>query len=90
MANYRKNKMENESSVLHEVPQDIFSPVLIAKISQKTRSEWVCYLYGSYGGDNAFKYYPAKDNIPNFLTRFMMRVFLGCRWEKKLKDNATN
>ena len=55
--------------------------------ARETNSGWVCYLFGSDKDWDGIIYKPKEDKVPNFFVRFMMRVCLGCRWEK-LKDNS--
>lgn len=44
----------------------------------ETDTEWRCYLWGS---TNTF-YTPLKGAVPNWFIRWMMKICLGCRWEK--------
>ena len=41
-------------------------------------SEWRCYLWGS----TDTYYIPLKGAVPNRFIRWMMKICLGCRWEK--------
>jgi len=52
-------------------------------LNNETSLEWKCYLFGSTPGQpGSFIYTPAKNNIPNFFIRYMMKVCLGCVWVK--------
>ena len=44
----------------------------------KIDTEWRCYLWGS---TNVY-YTPLKGAVPNRFIRWMMKICLGCRWEK--------
>lgn len=69
--------MEKENMKLHVRKRD--NEQAIFKSSYHSRSGWVCHLFGS---DGQLTYWPEKDCEPNFFVRFMMRICLGCRWEK--------
>ena len=45
-------------------------------------SKWDCHLFGS-DGTGGITYTPVEGNIPNFFIRWMMKICLGCRWERK-------
>jgi hypothetical protein len=54
----------------------------IFKISNPPASEWKCYMYGSKPNGMGMVYTPTEDKVPNFFVRWMMKVCLGCTWEK--------
>lgn len=47
------------------------------------RSDWSCYLFGNKPGGVGIVYVPAKDQVPNWFVRWMMKICLGCTWVKK-------
>ena len=47
------------------------------------RSDWSCYLFGNKPGGMGIVYVPAKDQVPNWFVRWMMKICLGCTWVKK-------
>jgi len=44
-------------------------------------SGWVVRLFGSKA-NHGMHYYPPEGTVPNFFIRWMMKVCLGCTWEK--------
>lgn len=47
---------------------------------------WTCYLFGYRPGTDGWGivWYVEDHNVPNAWVRFWMRVFLGCRWERRV------
>jgi len=45
----------------------------------KQSKTWECWLFGSKSS-MGFVYHPSEGDIPNPFIRWMMKVFLGCRW----------
>lgn len=41
-------------------------------------TEWKCYLFSG----TKFIYVPLKGAVPNWFVRWMMKICLGCRWER--------
>jgi len=51
--------------------------------AQPELSKWRCHLFGSAPeGGNGLVWYPAVGSVPNFLVRWLSRVFFGCTWIK--------
>jgi len=43
-------------------------------------SDWKCHLFGSQG--DGITYVPAEGCVPNFFTRWLMKVCFACTWVK--------
>jgi hypothetical protein len=46
------------------------------------QSEWVCYMFGSWGV-NSLCWRPAKGDQPNWFWRKMQYLLVGNRWVKE-------
>jgi hypothetical protein len=45
-------------------------------------SDWKCYLFGNKPGGQGIIYTPAKDQVPKWFVRWMMKICLDCTWVK--------
>ena len=52
------------------------------KIQLPKKSNWKCYLFGSYPSCNGIIYHPNEGQVPNWFIRFMMNLCFGCKWIK--------
>lgn len=50
---------------------------------QPDLSDWSCYLFGNTPGGGGMVYKPTKENVPNAVVRWFMKVCLGCNWVKQ-------
>lgn len=48
-------------------------------------SDWQCYMFGNRPGGAGLIYRPAKNQVPNFFVRAMMRLCFDCLWVKDKK-----
>lgn len=48
-------------------------------------SEWTCYLFGATEG-SGIRWNPEKGKVPNWFTRWMMKVCFSCTWVREEKD----
>ena len=69
---------QNVTKIVTKKPEDckISVPYLIQQPERDP--EWRCYLWGS---TDTF-YVPQKGAVPNWFIRYMMKICLGCRWER--------
>lgn len=51
-------------------------------IALPKESGWKCYLFGSTPNGDGMVYFPREGLVPNWFVRWMMKVCLGCTWEK--------
>lgn len=57
----------------------------LTKLEIPKESNWDCRLFGHTG--NGLTWTPTEGQVPNRWIRFWMKVFLGCVWEKKLRED---
>ena len=60
------------------IPQEQFN----IQAPNQGQDEWCCHLFGS-NGSNGMTLTPGLGGVPNFFHRWMMRIILGCKWEKR-------
>ena len=48
-------------------------------------SEWTCYMFGATVG-NGLVWNPEKGKVPNWFTRWMMKICFSCTWIKKEQE----
>jgi hypothetical protein len=48
-------------------------------------SDWTCYLFGATES-SGMRWNPEKDKVPNWFTRWMMKVCFGCTWVRKAQE----
>ena len=52
------------------------------KVNIPEESDWACFLYGS----KSRYYIPLKGEVPNWFIRWIMGIFLNCKWVKIKED----
>ena len=48
-------------------------------------SDWTCYLFGATEG-SGIRWNPEKGKVPNFFTRWMMKICSSCTWVRKAQE----